>query len=61
MSDRFLDGFGPDELALHNVVMKDRNEVLAHSDSTAWVSTLLASKPRESCSKLRSQMPLGTL
>jgi hypothetical protein len=46
MSDRFLDGFGPDELALHNVVMKDRNEVLAHSDSTAWVSTLLASKPR---------------
>jgi hypothetical protein len=27
MSDRFLDGFGPDELALHNVVMQDRNEV----------------------------------
>ena len=28
--------FAPDELALHKVVMKDRNEVLAHSDHSAW-------------------------
>lgn len=33
---RFLRGFTSDERALHKVVMKDRNEVLAHSDSTAW-------------------------
>src|SRR5882672_11085483 len=33
---RFLDGFSPVERALHKVVMKDRNELLAHSDSTAW-------------------------
>ncbi len=33
---RFLSGFTPDELALHRVVMKDRNEALAHSDHSAW-------------------------
>jgi hypothetical protein len=33
---RFLRGFALDERALHKVVIKDRNEVLAHSDSTAW-------------------------
>src|SRR5258708_26154483 len=36
LPERFLNGFAPDERALHEVVMKDRNEVLAHSDSTAW-------------------------
>ena len=36
LPERFLGGFAPDEIALHKVVMKDRNEVLAHSDSTAW-------------------------
>jgi hypothetical protein len=33
---RFLLGFSGDELSLHQVVMKDRNQLLAHSDSTAW-------------------------
>ena len=33
---RFLDGFSPEERGLHDVVMKDRNEVQAHSDSAAW-------------------------
>ncbi len=36
LPERFLNGFAPDERALHKVVIKDRNEVLAHSDSTAW-------------------------
>jgi hypothetical protein len=33
---RFLKGFSSEERALHRVVMRDRNEVLAHPDSTAW-------------------------
>ena len=36
LPERFLSGFAPDEHALHKVVMKDRNELLAHSDATAW-------------------------
>jgi hypothetical protein len=36
LPERFLAGFAPDERALHKVVMKDRNEVLAHSDHSAW-------------------------
>jgi len=36
LPQRFLRGFSPDERALHQVVMKDRNTLLAHSDSTAW-------------------------
>ena len=33
---RFFDGFSSEERSLHDVVMKDRNEVLAHSDCAAW-------------------------
>jgi hypothetical protein len=33
---RFLNGFSSEERGLHDVVMKDRNEVLAHSDCAAW-------------------------
>lgn len=36
LPQRFLSGFAPDERALHQVVLKDRNEVLAHSDHSAW-------------------------
>src|SRR5260370_42043956 len=36
LPERFLTGFARDEWALHKVVMKDRNEVLAHSDHSAW-------------------------
>jgi len=36
LPERFLSGFAPDERALHQVVMKDRNELLAHSDHSAW-------------------------
>jgi len=36
LPERFLRGFSPEERALHKVVMKDRNELLAHSDSAAW-------------------------
>ena len=36
LPERFLAGLAPDERALHKVVMKDRNEVLAHSDHSAW-------------------------
>ena len=36
LPERFLSGLAPDELELHRVVMKDRNEVLAHSDHSAW-------------------------
>lgn len=36
LPQRFLCGFSSDECALHQVVMKDRNTLLAHSDSVAW-------------------------
>jgi hypothetical protein len=36
LPERFLSGFTPDERALHKIVMKDRNEALAHSDHAAW-------------------------
>ena len=36
LPERFLGGFSSEERDLHEVVMKDRNEVLAHSDSAAW-------------------------
>ena len=36
LPERFLKPLTPEERDLHNVVMKDRNEVLAHSDSAAW-------------------------
>lgn len=36
LPQRFLRGFSPDERALHQIVMKDRNTLLAHSDSVAW-------------------------
>jgi hypothetical protein len=36
LPERFLSGFAPDERALPQVVMKDRNELLAHSDHSAW-------------------------
>jgi hypothetical protein len=40
LPERFLGGFASDERALHQVVMKDRNEVLAHSDHSAWLLRL---------------------
>jgi hypothetical protein len=36
LPERFLSGFTSDERTLHHVVLKDRNEVLAHSDHSAW-------------------------
>jgi hypothetical protein len=36
LPDRFLGGFSSEERGLHDVVMKDRNEALAHSDVAAW-------------------------
>ena len=36
LPERFLTALAPDERALHRAVMKDRNEVLAHSDHSAW-------------------------
>ncbi len=33
---RFLRGLSCEELDLHQTVLKDRNQVLAHSDSEAW-------------------------
>ena len=36
LPQRFLNSFSPEECDLHKVVIKDRNEVLAHSDSAAW-------------------------
>jgi hypothetical protein len=36
LPESFLTPLAPDERALHKVVMKDRNEVLAHSDHSAW-------------------------
>jgi hypothetical protein len=36
LPDRFLSGFTPDERALHRIVLKDRNELLAHSGHSAW-------------------------
>lgn len=36
LPQRFLSGLATEELALHKIVIKDRNEVLAHSDHSAW-------------------------
>jgi hypothetical protein len=36
LPEKFLSGFAPEERALHQIVMKDRNELLAHSDHSAW-------------------------
>src|SRR5260370_7449815 len=36
LPERFLTGVARDEWALHKVVMKDRNVVLAHSAHRAW-------------------------
>jgi hypothetical protein len=36
LPERVLNAFTTDERVLHQVVMKDRNELLAHSDQRAW-------------------------
>ena len=45
LPERFLSGFAHDERALHQVAMKDRNELLAHSDHSAWRLRLCVIKP----------------
>jgi hypothetical protein len=36
LPERFLDGFTSEERQLHKVVLDDRNQLLAHSDDSAW-------------------------
>jgi hypothetical protein len=36
LPERFLDGFTSEERELHGAVMGDRNQLLAHSDHSAW-------------------------
>ena len=36
LPERFLNGLAAGELVLHKIIVKDRNELLAHSDHSAW-------------------------